>query len=92
MDRSSVEAAAEKLKSLYERYIRGKTDRVYFSVIPDKNYYLAEEGGYPAMDYPELFSIMKGKMDFAEYLDLTGFFISGRLLQDGYALAPGKNF
>lgn len=73
LDRSSVEAAAEKLKSLYKRYIRGKTDRVYFSVIPDKNYYLAEEGGYPAMDYPELFSIMKGKMDFAEYLDLTGF-------------------
>ena len=71
LDRESVGRAAEKLTELYTEYMRGKTDRVWLSVIPDKSYYLADQGGYPALDYEELFSIMREKMEFAEYLDLT---------------------
>ena len=71
LDRESVGRAAEKLTELYTEYMRGKTDWVWLSVIPDKGYYLADQGGYPALDYEELFSIMREKMEFAEYLDLT---------------------
>ena len=72
LDRDSVQSAAEKLTDLYTEYIEGKTDSIYLSVIPDKGYYLAAKKGYPALDYGELFGIMREKMDYAEYLDLCG--------------------
>lgn len=31
----------------------------YYSVIPDKNYFLAENNGYPAMDYDELYQMVE---------------------------------
>ena len=45
----------------------------YFSIVPDKNFFLAEENGYLSMDYEELFSYMKEKVNFAEYIDISGF-------------------
>ena len=71
LDPDSVKRAAEKLEKLYTAYMKGKTHRIYVSVIPDKSYYLAEPGGYPSMDYEKLFSVMKEELDFAAYLDLT---------------------
>ncbi len=73
LNRESVNRAVEKLRELYTVYIKEKTDRVYVSVIPDKGYYLASRGGYPSMDYPELFSAVKEGMEFAAYLDLKEF-------------------
>ena len=32
---------------------------VYYSVVPDKNYFIAEKNGYPSMDYDKLLSLMK---------------------------------
>ena len=71
LDPDSVKRAAEKLEKLYTAYMKGKTHRIYVSVIPNKSYYLAEPGGYPSMDYEKLFSVMKEELDFAAYLDLT---------------------
>lgn len=31
----------------------------YYAIIPDKNYFLAEENGYPALDYERLSALMK---------------------------------
>lgn len=73
LDEASVEGAAEKLTKLYNLYMKDSAGQVYLSVIPDKGYYLAERGGYPSMDYGQLFSIMENNMDFAEYLDLTAY-------------------
>lgn len=71
LNENSVNKAADKLTSLYNKYIEGTGANVYLSVIPDKGYYLAEDNGYPAMDYEKLFSIMKEKMHFAQYIDVT---------------------
>ena len=31
---------------------------VYFSIIPDKNYFAAESNGYPSLDYERLEALM----------------------------------
>ena len=69
---NSVNKAAAKFRAIYEEYIKDTDSKVYLSVIPDKNYYLAEKHGYPVMDYDRLFSLMQEGMDFAEYIDITG--------------------
>ena len=65
----SVANAVEKFNAIYETHLQGS--RVVVSVVPDKGYYLAEENGYPAMDYEALFDAVRDGMPWAEYVDLT---------------------
>ena len=51
----------DKVNSLYETYIKDSDCKVYYSIVPDKNYFLAEKNGYPAYDYDYMYSqINKG--------------------------------
>lgn len=43
-------------------------NKAYYSLIPDKNYFLAEANGYPAMDYAALLQQAEGI--HAEYIDI----------------------
>lgn len=63
--------AAERFRYIYDRYMAETDVNVYFSMIPDKNYFLAEENGYPSMDYEELFQKMLENTDYMEYIDIT---------------------
>ena len=67
----SLSFALKKLNFIYEQYLKGTDSNIYMTVIPDKGYYLAEENGYPAMDYGKLFTQMKAGMPWAEYVDIT---------------------
>ncbi|MBQ5747073.1 MAG: hypothetical protein IIV81_03940, partial [Clostridia bacterium] len=67
---SSLENAVKKLEYLYDSYVKGKTDKVYLSIIPDKNHTLAEKGSYPSIDYNVLAQRIKDKISFAEYIDI----------------------
>lgn len=71
LNRDSVENAVAKFTSLYESFLKPQNSRVFAAVVPDKNYYLAAENGYPAMDYEALFAMVKAGMPWAEYVDLT---------------------
>ena len=68
----SLDHAADRFRYVYETYLKDTGANVYLSVIPDKNYFLAAENGYPAMDYEKFFALMRQKVDFADYIDLTG--------------------
>lgn len=46
----------DKVNSLYENYIKSSDCNVYYSIVPDKNYFLAEKNGYPTYDYDYLYS------------------------------------
>lgn len=46
----------ERINSLYQKNIEDTDCKVYYAIIPDKNYYLAEKNGYPAFDYDYLYS------------------------------------
>ena len=72
LDEKSIEYATSRFRYVYEQYLRDCGANVYLSVIPDKGYFLAEANGYPHMDYEKLFSSMRGQMDFAKYIDITG--------------------
>ena len=68
----SLDHAADRFRYVYETYLKDTGANIYLSVIPDKNYFLAAENGYPAMDYEKFFALMRQKVDFADYIDLTG--------------------
>ena len=68
---SAGDRAVQLFRTVYETYFAGKGGKAVFAVVPDKGYYLAFPGGYPAMDYDALFAKMKDQ-DWAEYVDLTG--------------------
>ena len=66
----SLDNAANKFKDAKKYF--GANANFYFSIVPDKGYFLAEQNGYLSMDYEQFFSMMADKMDFAEYIDITG--------------------
>lgn len=72
LNESSVSHALERLNHIYEKYLKDSGSRVFFSVVPDKGYYLGETSGHLTMDYEKLFATAKEQMPWAEYVDITG--------------------
>ncbi len=65
----AVLGAAQKISDLYFQYFEGMN--VYYAIIPDKNYYIAPGGGYPALEYDELEAIVLENMnDDLSYIDI----------------------
>ena len=71
LDQASVAHALQQFGLVYDLYLKDSGSRVYATVVPDKGYYLAEENGYPAMDYEALFSMVQSGMSWAGYVDIT---------------------
>lgn len=67
---NSVINAAKKFNSLYEKYMAGTDVKVYTSIVPDKNYFLAEENGYLSMDYERMMELFTENIDHMEYIDI----------------------
>lgn len=64
-----VRRAAERFSAVYETYFSGGDAKVYYTVVPDKNYFLAARNAYPAMDYALLTGTLREGMPFAEYIN-----------------------
>ena len=64
-----VVALTKKLNRIYDKYF---TDmNVYYSIVPDKNYYLPDDGRYLLMDYERLEFLMKQSLsDEMRYINL----------------------
>lgn len=43
---------------------------VYYAIIPDKNYFVAAQNGYPRLDYRRLVELMNLKINNMKYIDL----------------------
>lgn len=71
LNEPSVRNALSKFNAIYDTYLRDTDSRICAVVIPDKSYYLAEENGYPAMDYEKLFEQMEQGMSWAQFVDIT---------------------
>ncbi len=67
---ASLDNATNKLNYLYNTFVKDKTDKVYLSIIPDKNMTLSDRGSYPSLDYLALADSVKEKLPFAEYIDV----------------------
>jgi hypothetical protein len=66
----NIEYSISRLSFLYNRFIKGKTDNVYTAIIPDKNYFFAQDYNYPAPDYDKMELIMKDGLPDATYINL----------------------
>lgn len=71
LNTDGVNHALSRFNWIYENLLKEADGKIYAAVIPDKSYYLAEENGYPAMDYDALFDTVKEKMPWANHIDLT---------------------
>ena len=70
MNRDSLDYAAARFQHIYDKYLDGQNVKVYLSIIPDKNFFLARLDGYPAMNYEEFADYLKEKTDYMHYIDI----------------------
>lgn len=70
LNEESVSNAAKKFKYVYDKYLVENDTKVYFSVVPDKNYYV-DIGDYLTIDYNKLISQMKTETEFMHYIDIS---------------------
>ncbi len=65
LNKKNIEKSANRINEVIDTYLNGMD--VYYSIIPDKNYYL-EDNEYLKMNYEELEQIMKENMKDAKYI------------------------
>ncbi len=70
MNPALLDNGARHIGGIYDKYLAGTGSKVYFSVIPDKNYFMAEPNGYLSMDYAALVQTMTEGLPFAQYIDI----------------------
>lgn len=66
----SIKHATDRFSYIYDSYLKDTDAKIYLSIIPDKNYFLAKEYGYPSMDYDALIQGVKKGMPYATYVDI----------------------
>ncbi len=71
LNEQSVDRATNRFKYVYDKYLKEENTKEYFSVIPDKNYFLAEKNGYLSIDYEKMIIRLKENTGFLEYIDIT---------------------
>ena len=68
---SSVSNAASKFETVYETFLKGNCENIYYCVIPDKGYYMAEKNGYPILSHEEMNTMLGSGMGYAKMIDIT---------------------
>jgi len=63
-----LDHAANRLNYVRNKYLKG--NKVYFSVVPDKNFVLAKKNGYPSLNYEKFIKDINSRLDFS-YIDIT---------------------
>ena len=72
LNETMLDHAAERFRYIYDTYIT-ENNRVYFSLVPDKNCHIAKQSGRLSLDYDELTLMMRDKTSYMQYIDITGF-------------------
>ena len=70
MKDAMIDYAGEKFSYIYENYLKGTDAKLYLSVVPDKNCFIAEDNGYLSLDYNKFAEKMSEKTPFAQYIDV----------------------
>lgn len=71
LDEKSLEIVKKKIEKIQAKYLKDSDCKVYFSIIPDKNYYYSKEHDVLAMDYEYLFSYFRKNLKGISYIDIT---------------------
>lgn len=70
LNQASVQYASKRFHYLYETYLKDSRCKMYLSIIPDKNYFYAEENGYLSYDYTEMISFFQSENAYMTYVDI----------------------
>ena len=70
LNEGSLRYAKDRLTYLMDKYFAGTDANLYFSIVPDKGYYLAEKNGYLSMDYDKMVGYFKEQLVNTQYVDL----------------------
>ena len=70
MNTASLDHAAERFRYLYEAYLKDAGSRVYLSLIPDKNCFMAAPNGYPSIDYEQFAEELQSRTGYMQYIDI----------------------
>ncbi len=65
-----MDHAAKRFSYIHNTYLQ--ENDVYLSIVPDKNFVLAEPHNYPSLDYDNFIEKMREKLPYMEYIDVTG--------------------
>lgn len=68
---ASIQHALSVFSSVQHRYLKDTDCSTYYSIVPDKGYYLAQAKGYPSMDYDALMKKFDQGLPWAAAIDLT---------------------
>lgn len=63
--------SAKLFQKIINTHMADKNVKLYFSIVPDKNFFLAEKNGYPSLDYNGFIERMRNKTEFMKYIDIT---------------------
>ena len=69
LNEKSIYNSANLYNKIVQTYF--KNSNVYYTIVPDKNYFVAKEHGYLHLDYDKLISIMKNNTNNMKYIDIT---------------------
>ena len=61
-----------RLAYIYDKFLKDNGGDKFFSIVPDKNYFLSTEYGYPSGDYVGLAQLMQEKLSGMTYVDIFG--------------------
>lgn len=63
-----VNDMSEKMNEIYDTYLHGMN--VYYSIIPDKNYFIKDNDKHLFIDYDDMISILNTKIKNMKYIDI----------------------
>jgi len=68
LNERSIDNAAWLFNKIHADYLHGMD--VYYSVAPDKNYFVADDHGYLHKDYARLLTLLEAGLDDFDYIDI----------------------
>ncbi len=69
---SNVDYSIGRLQHFYNKFIKNNGGMHYVSLVPDKNYFLEKEYGYPSPDYEWITDKVTSALPEMEYIDIFG--------------------
>lgn len=66
INENAIEKTAQKINQIKDKYLKGMN--VYYSIIPDKNYFLDEN--YLKLDYKKMQDIMQDNFPDIKYINI----------------------
>ena len=67
-----LEYSIGRLAYIYNKYLANNGGDKFVTIVPDKNYYLGQDYGYPAPDYDALAALVQEKLPGMNYVDIFG--------------------